>query len=97
MFSCDYPTMARLARIEARELERAERDGCYLPICDAREYALLAEAARREDAQKLQDFKDATFHKVLGIVSHMCRTHGLTDAKRIEIQSALDALVEAVK
>lgn len=89
--------MARLARIEARELERAERVGCYLPICDAREYALIAVAAGREDAQKLQDFKDATFHKVLGIVSHMCRTHGLTDAKCFEIQSALYALAEAIK
>lgn len=96
MFSCNYQTMARLARIEARELERAESDGCYLPIRDARDYALLAEAARRDDAQKLQDFKDATFHKALGIVSHMYRTHGLTDAERIEIQSALNALVEAI-
>jgi hypothetical protein len=40
--------MARLARIEVRELERAESDGCYLPIRDAREYTLLAGAARRE-------------------------------------------------
>lgn len=97
MFSCDYPTMARLARIEARELERAESDGCYLPIRDAREYALFVEATRREDVQKLQDFKDETFHKALSIVGHMCRTRGLAEAKRAEIQSALGALVEAIK
>lgn len=97
MFSCDYPTMARLARIEARELERAEGFGYYLPICDARDYALLAEATRRDNAQKLQDFKYATFHKAVGIVNHMCRTRGLTDATRAEIQSAIDTLIEAIK
>lgn len=51
MFSCDYTTLARLARIEARSISRAESSGDYLPIQDARDYALAVEAMRREDAQ----------------------------------------------
>lgn len=97
MFSCDYSTLARLARIEARSISRAESSGDYLPIQDARDYALAVEAMRREDAQKLQDFKDDTFYRVLQITGHMCRTRGLTEAKRTEIQLALDALVDAIK
>lgn len=60
MFSCDYSALARLARIEACSISRAESSGDYLPIQDARDYALGVEAMRREDAQKLQDFKDDT-------------------------------------
>lgn len=97
MFSCDYPTLARLAHIEAREIERVESDGDYLPIQDARDYALAVEAMRRVDAQKLQDFKHNTFHHCLQIVSQLAVTRGLTDAKRLQIQLALDALVEAIK
>lgn len=90
MFSCDYSTLARLARIEACSISRAESSGDYLPIQDARDYALGVEAMHR-------NFKDDTFHKVLQITGHMCRTHGLTEAKRAEIQLALDALVDAIK
>ena len=97
MFSCDYATLVRLARIEARSISRTESSGDYLPIQDARDYALAVEAMRHEDAQKLQDFKDDTFHKVLQITGRMCRTHGLTEAKRAEIQLPLDALIDAIK
>lgn len=73
MLSFDYSTLARLARIEAREIERAESSGDYLPIQDARDYALGVEAMRREDAQKLQDFKYDTFHRVHQITGHASR------------------------
>ena len=86
MSSCDYSTLARLARIEAREIERAESSSDYLPIQDARDYALAVEAMRRED---LHDFKDNAFH-------HMCRTRGLTEGKRTGVQLEHDALVDAL-
>lgn len=41
MFSCDYSTLARLTRIEARSISRAEGSCDYLPIPDARDYALV--------------------------------------------------------
>ena len=96
-FACDYETLARMAQIEQRTIARAESDGEYLPVRDARDFALAVEAARRDDAQKLEDFKDDTFHACVRIVAQLAVTRGLTDAKRAQIQLALDALVEAIK
>ena len=81
-FACDFETLARMAQIEQRVIARAEDDGEYMRAEDARDYALSVEAARRDDAQKLQQFKDDTFTKCLQIVSQLAVTRGLTNAKR---------------
>lgn len=96
-FACDAKTLARMAQVERRAIARTESDGEYMPVSDARDYALAVEAARRDNAQKLQQFKDDAFHACVRIVAQMAVTRGLTDAKRAQIQQALDALVEAVK
>jgi hypothetical protein len=96
-FACDYETLARMAQGEQRAIARAEDDGEYTPISDARDYALAVEAARRDNAQKLLQFKDDAFHACVSIVAQMAVTRGLTDAKRAQIQQALIALVEAIK
>lgn len=96
-FACDYETLKRLAEIEQRAIARAESDGEYMPVSDARDYALAVEAASRDNAQKLQQFKDDAFHACVRIVAQMAVTRGLTDAKRAQIQQALNALVEAIK
>jgi len=96
-FACDLETLARMAHIEQRTIARAESDGEYLSIRDARDYALAVEAARRDNAQKLEQFKGDTFHACVRIVAQMAVTRGLTDAKRAQIQQALAALAEAIK
>lgn len=96
-FACDYETLERMAQVEQRVIARAESDGEYLPVRDARDYALAVEATRRDDMQKLQDFKDDTFHACVRIVAQLAVTRGLTDAKRAQIELALEALVEAIK
>lgn len=96
-FACDYETLARMAQIEQRAIARAEESGEFMHAEDARDYALAIEAMRRDDELKLQDFKDATFTRVLQITSQLAVTRGLTDAKRAKIQQAIDALIDAVK
>lgn len=97
LFACDYETLARMARVEQRALTRAESDGEYMCASDARDYALAVEAARRDNAQKMKQFKDDAFHACVRIVAQMAVTRGLTDAKRAQIQRALNALLEAIK
>lgn len=45
-FACDYETLERLANIEQRTIARADEDGEYLPVRDARDYALAVEAIK---------------------------------------------------
>lgn len=96
-FACDLETLARMTQIEQLAIARAESDGEYMRAEDARDYALAVEAASRDNAQKLQGFKEDTFHACVRIAAQMAVTRGLTDAKRAQIQQSLGALLEAIK
>ena len=96
-FACDMQTLARLARIEHTEIERAHDMGELMSIEYARGYALYAEIARIESSEKLEDFKNDVFHMCIKIAATLPTVRALTDAKRAAINDALETLIEAIK